>query len=192
MQNSYQVLERKGNQIDVTQIADRERLAHYLGTNRADYSALILDRYALQGQDLALILQQAQAERIQVFYRLILPVSEGKNLRLERQKLPAQGVEADYYAVQAIAEPGAGQRLQVSIFCDQREFSELEYGTRLYAEVARHILHKRRSNEHYPCYITDLDLSAIDPAGVLQTVQYLRYRQQLEDALNAAMQAISD
>ncbi|WP_339650979.1 class I adenylate cyclase [Halopseudomonas pelagia] len=256
VQNSYQVLERKGNQIDVTQIADRERLAHYLGTNRADYSALILDRYALQGQDLALILQQAQAERIQVFYRLlpqfqaditvldelgsawthrqayrdettlllpllrflhsvrlrrqvnlslesslreepiqlttILPVSEGKNLRLERQKLPAQGVEADYYAVQAIAEPGAGQRLQVSIFCDQREFSELEYGTRLYAEVARHILHKRRSNEHYPCYITDLDLSAIDPAGVLQTVQYLRYRQQLEDALNAAMQAISD
>ncbi|MFO7704832.1 MAG: hypothetical protein R6V43_06830, partial [Halopseudomonas sp.] len=78
------------------------------------------------------------------------------------------------------------------IFCNQREFSELEYGTQLYTEVARHILNKRRSHEDYPCYITDLDLSALDPAGGMQTVQYLRYRQQLEDALNAAMQALRD
>ncbi|MBQ0744572.1 MAG: class I adenylate cyclase [Pseudomonas sp.] len=254
VQNSYQVLERKGSQIDITQIADRERLGRYLGNNRADYSALTLDRYALQGQDLALVLQQAQAGRIQVFYRLlpqrqaevtvldelgsvwnhrqsyrdertlllpllrflhsvrlrkqvnlslesslreepiqlaaILPASEGRALRLEQQALPAQGVEADYYAVQAIAEPDEGQRLQVSIFCDQREFSELEHGTRLYSEVAQHILKKRRSDEDYPCYITDLDLSAIDPAGSMQTVQYLRYRQQLEDSLNAAVQSL--
>lgn len=254
VQNSYQVLERKGNQIAITQIADRERLARYLGNNRADYSPLVLDRYALQGQDLALILQQAQAERLQVFYRLmaqsqaeitvldelgsvwthrqayrdettlllpllrflhstrvrrqvnlsletslreepvqlmaIVPASEGQSVRLVPQALPMQGVEADYYAVQAIAEPHEGQRLKVSIFCNQREFSELEYGAQLYAEVARHILQQRRSNEAYPCYITDLDLSAIDPAVTLQTVQYLRYRQQLEDGLNKAMQAL--
>lgn len=256
VQNSYQVLERKGNRIAITQIADRQRLARYLGNNRPDASALVLDRYALQGQDLAMVLQQAQAGHIQVFYRLlpqrqaeitvldelgsvwshrkrfrdertlllpllrflhsvrlrrqlnlslesslreapiqlsaILPASQGQTLRLEQQSLPAQGVEADYYAVQAIAEPDAGQHLKVSIFCNQREFSELEYGTQLYTEVARHILNKRRSHEDYPCYITDLDLSAIDPAGSMQTVQYLRYRQQLEDALNAAMQALRD
>ena len=120
----------------------------------------------------------------------IVPASEGQSVRLVPQALPMQGVEADYYAVQAIAEPHEGQRLKVSIFCNQREFSELEYGAQLYAEVARHILQQRRSNEAYPCYITDLDLSAIDPAGTLQTVQYLRYRQQLEDGLNKAMQAL--
>ena len=49
---------------------------------------------------------------------------------------------------------------------------------------------RRRDREPYPCYITDLDLSAVDPGGRMQTVRYLRYRQQLETALNDAMQAL--
>lgn len=255
VQNRYQVLERKGTQIGITELGDRERLVRYLGARRSEYSPLVLDRYALQGQDLALILQQAEPGRIQVFYRLlsqqqaeltvldelgavwthrqdyryedtlllpllrflhsirlrrqshlslehslreepihllaILPPGEGRPLRLEPQRLPAQGVEADYYAVQAIAEPGDNQRLRVSIFCEQREFSELEYGAQLYREVAQHILGRRQSDEAYPCYITDLDLSAIDPTASMQTVQYLRYRQQLEDALNAALRGVN-
>ncbi len=89
--------------------------------------------------------------------------------------------------MQAIAERGDDQSLKVSIFCGQREFSELDHGADLFAAAARHILHRRAGQEAYPCYITDLDLSAIDPTGIMQTVHYLRYRQQLEDALNAAM-----
>ncbi|MFN3581493.1 MAG: adenylate cyclase, partial [Pseudomonas sp.] len=129
-------------------------------------------------------------EAIQLY--MLLPATEGQMPRLEQQRLPAQGVEADYYAVQAIAEPDEGQRLQVSIFCEQREFSELDHGTQLYTEVARHIMQQRRSHDDYPCYITDLDLSAIDASGSMQTVQYLRYRQQLEDALNQAMRELRD
>jgi len=100
-------------------------------------------------------------------------------------------MDPDIYAVQAIAEPGGSRGPRVTIFCDHREFSELEYGERLYREVASHILGQRRHREAYPCYITDLDLSAIDPGGRMQTVQYLRYRQQLETALNDAMQALA-
>lgn len=77
----------------------------------------------------------------------------------------------------------------MTIFCDQSEFSQLEYGDQLYAAAARHILGRRRSLEVYPCYITDLDLSVLDQTGNLHTVQYLRYRQQLEDTLNAALEA---
>ncbi|MFN3581666.1 MAG: class I adenylate cyclase [Pseudomonas sp.] len=47
VQNHYQVLERKGNQIEVTELPDRERLGRYLGSNRPDYSELVLDRFAL-------------------------------------------------------------------------------------------------------------------------------------------------
>jgi len=89
--------------------------------------------------------------------------------------------------VQAIAETGDDQSLKVSIFCGQREFSELDYGPELFCAAARHILGQRAGIDDYPCYITDLDLSAVDPSGGMQTVHYLRYRQRLEDALNAAM-----
>ncbi len=251
IQNSFQILERKEGQIDITHLADRERLMRYLGTGRTSYSALALDRFALQGQDTALMLQQARAGEIQVFYRLlpdrqaeisvldelgalwrtrqacrdeqtlllpllrflhsirlrrqinqslevslreeplslyaIRPAAEGLPLRLEAQRVPSQGIETDYYAVQAIAEPGNDQSLKVSIFCGQKEFSELDHDADLFSAAARHILHQRAGTENYPCYITDLDLSAVDPAGSMQTVHYLRYRQRLEDALNAAM-----
>ena len=79
------------------------------------------------------------------------------------------------------------QRLKVTIFCGQKEFSELDHGATLFGAAAEHILQQRTRTEKYPCYITDLDLSAIDPTGNMQTVNYLRYRQQLEDALNTAM-----
>lgn len=117
----------------------------------------------------------------------IRPAADGMPLRLEPQRIPNRGVETDYYAVQAIAETGDDQSLKVSIFCGQREFSELDHGADLFAAAARHILQQRAGADEYPCYITDLDLSAIDPTGSMQTVHYLRYRQRLEDALNAAM-----
>jgi len=53
--------------------------------------------------------------------------------------------------------------------------------------VARRILEQRREAQRYRCYITDLDLSGIlgDTHG--QTILFLRYKAQLEDSLNAAM-----
>ncbi len=53
--------------------------------------------------------------------------------------------------------------------------------------MARHILDRRRGQERYPCYITDLDLSAMREGGELQTVHFLRYKQSLEQALNRAL-----
>jgi adenylate cyclase class 1 len=59
--------------------------------------------------------------------------------------------------------------------------------------VARHILDQRQSRERYPCYITDLDLGQLMPTDKLsssQTSDYLRQKQTLESALNAALQSI--
>lgn len=251
VQTGYRLLEWRDEQISMLELEDRNALLQQLGRSRPQHSKLALDEYALQGQDLALILQHDQPGRIQLFYRIkpqwqveislldergalwshqqsyrdeqtmllpllrflngirlrrqakvslenslwegeiqihaVLPAHDGNPLRLEPRPLPAAGTNPDYYPVQAIAEPVGKQRFNVTIFCDHREFSELEHGPRLYAEVAKHILSQRQNQEAYPCYITDLDLSAIDPADRMQTAQYLRYRQQLEGALNEAM-----
>ncbi|MOA06704.1 hypothetical protein D3C78_1263590 [compost metagenome] len=54
--------------------------------------------------------------------------------------------------------------------------------------MARHILAQRREAERYPCYITDIDLSRILGEGQAQTIHYLRYKAELESALNRALQ----
>jgi len=63
-EQAYQCWSAKGNQIAINaELPTRERLARYLGqTTAAGYSPLVArNRYALARQDLALILQQAQA-----------------------------------------------------------------------------------------------------------------------------------
>ncbi len=253
IQNGFKILERGEEQISIIDLADQERLVRYLGNRSAAHRRLVLDPYALRGQDLAIILQRDEPGCIQIFYRLlssdqaettlldergsvwrtrhgyrdektllvpllrflhsirvrkqtamsletsisqgeimlfqIQPATDGNPLRLARQELPETGIEADFLEVQAIAEPTRDQKLKVTIFCDGREFSQLEYGAELFAAVAHDILEQRHGADNYPCYITDLDLSAVDPTGSMQTVQYLRYRQQLEDALNAQVTA---
>ena len=253
VQNSFRLLERRADQIDIIELSGQDKLIKHLGNRCPDYSPLRLDSYALQGHDLARILQHGRPGCIQIFYRLlanfeaeislldergalwrsrqnyrdentllvpllrflhsirvrkqstmslehsisqseiliyhIQPALEGNPLRLEQIAMPNEGIETEFFPVQAIAEPAGSQKLKVTIFCDHREFSQLEYGEELFAVVAAHILSRRRSLDIYPCYITDLDLSAVDPTGSMQTVQYLRYRQQLEDALNAEVDA---
>ena len=84
--------------------------------------------------------------------------------------------------MQAIVEPLDADRVHVTLYCNHREFSELEYGGELFASVARHILSQRSEAERYPCYITDLDLSRVLGEGHAQTVHYLRYKAELESS----------
>ena len=104
------------------------------------------------------------------------------------------GLHCSYFNVQAIAEPSEDKQMVFNIYCDQQEFTSLEWGEQLYSTVARFILARRQSNERYPCYITDLDLSgALIPSnqpGAIQTIDYLRYKHLLERGLNNALQAL--
>ncbi|AGI26656.1 adenylate cyclase [Pseudomonas sp. ATCC 13867] len=227
-------------------------LIEHLGDTPQGGGFLQLDRHALEGEDLALILPLGRVDCVQVFYRLdeghaeisvldernalwrrrqpydseeslllplqrflqsvqyrrnaMLPLQEGQGTvgaeilfyevlpnghprtrRIERRSAP-QALEAlPYYNVQAIIEPGDGQRARTTLYCNHREFSELEYGDGLFQAVAKHILGQRSGQERYPCYITDLDLTAMQDGGELQTVHFLRYKQSLEQALNRAL-----
>jgi adenylate cyclase class 1 len=98
-----------------------------------------------------------------------------------------------FFNVQAIGHRNTNNEIVFDIFCDQQEFLSNELGPELIASAAKYILSKRNSNERYPCYITDLDLSRCidDTAGQsIQTIQYLRHKHQLEKQLNRALENI--
>jgi adenylate cyclase, class 1 len=251
----YHVLQLTPGQVSHAVLGDLPALLDHLGGEQELYSPLHLDRHALDGDDLALILPMGRPQCIQLFYRLhestgdaeltlldeynalwrrrlpfrdeqslltplqrflqsllyrrnamlpldsgdagpaleilyyqLLPAAPLRAQRLERRPPPQAPVSHPFYDVQAILEPGDGRQPHVTLYCNHREFSELEYGRELYRAVARHILAQRAGGERYPCYITDLDLSALLASQQAQTVHYLRYKSELEDALNAALQ----
>ena len=80
--------------------------------------------------------------------------------------------------------------MHVTLYCNQKEFSELDHGDQLYAVVAREIIEQRRDAQRYRCYITDLDLSDLLADGQGSSILYLRYKQELERLLNQALAAV--
>lgn len=251
----YHLLDLVPGQVQHTALKDLPALLEHLGLERPHYSELHLDRSALEGEDLALILPSGRAQCIQVFYRLneanaiaelsvldehnalwqqrmpfrdeqslltplqrflqsvlyrhnaLLPLDNPQSnpsldilyyrlepdaplraQRLERRPAPRSPISHPFYDVQVIVEPGEGKRAHVTLYCNHREFSELQYAGDLFAAVAQHILAQRSGGARYPCYITDLDLSGVLAEGHTQTVHYLRYKSRLEEALNNALQ----
>ena len=95
------------------------------------------------------------------------------------------------FVVKAIAHPQPNNTMVFDFSCDNQQFSGASFGQQLYLVVAQHILKLRHSNENYPVYITDLDLSLcatqISENGRLSTSHYLKIKNRLEFKLNEAI-----
>ncbi|KAA8699301.1 class I adenylate cyclase [Pseudomonas proteolytica] len=133
---------------------------------------------------------QQPSGALQVLYYQLLPSAGGRARRVEPRPAPQTPANKPFYDVQAIIGKGSPGQVGITLYCNQREFSELEFGDQLFAVVAQEIVGQRRETERYRCYITDLDLS-----GLLGDVQspsnlYLRYKAELEQALNQALNQI--
>ncbi|MCW2269095.1 Adenylate cyclase [compost metagenome] len=124
---------------------------------------------------------------LEVLYYQLTPAGPGKARTATSRPVPSLGVETRFYDVQAIVQPGIGDAVQVTLYCNQREFSALEHGDQLYVMVAREIIEQRRETERYRCYITDLDLSGLLADGQGSSLLYLRYKGELERSLNEAL-----
>ncbi|MFC6337197.1 class I adenylate cyclase [Pseudomonas sp. CCM 7891] len=127
---------------------------------------------------------------LQTLYYQLLPSGSGGARRAEPRPAPQAPANKPLYDVQAIISKNAPGQGGITLYCNQREFSELEFGDQLFAAVAQEIIGQRRETEHYRCYITDLDLS-----GLLGDVQspsslYLRYKAELEQSLNEALSQV--
>ncbi len=98
-----------------------------------------------------------------------------------------------YVSLQVIGDKIDGKDI-FTIYCQEREFSTLEYGEQIYYEVASHVLSKRKSGEKYPIYITDLDLSKslLDmDMKQLQTFHYLKYKKEIESYLSKVFELLT-
>jgi adenylate cyclase, class 1 len=80
------------------------------------------------------------------------------------------------------------QGIHYTIYCNEEEFSSLNYGNQLFLAAYQHILEFRLSKQNYPVYISDIDLPLsafhIDSLEQLQTIHYLNYKQKIEGKLN--------
>lgn len=112
-------------------------------------------------------------------------------LRLKVQEPGLLGPPIDYLSIQVISEEAPDGQTRYTVYCRDREFSSLQFGTELFREVARFIVEQRTSGERYPIYITDLDISGMgyDHEGELQrqTIHYLNYKKTFEEQLNRAL-----
>jgi adenylate cyclase class 1 len=76
-----------------------------------------------------------------------------------------------------------------TVYCNEQEFSSLNYGTQVFYVAYQYILTFRRNQEAYPVHISDIEmpLSAfrIDSPKQLQTIHYLNYKQKIEDKFNS-------
>ena len=117
---------------------------------------------------------------------------DGK-LIAEHKLPPESGYQGHYMGIQVIADHLNEHNQDITLYCDNREFSYMEYGEKLYTEVAQFVLATRTRNEHYPIYITDMDLTTATPQqdnSGKQTVHYLNYKKLIEKRLNLAMDAL--
>ncbi len=271
IQRQFYCLQFDNKQPVIDTVGNEDNLLVYLGRAQSHYSPIVLDRYCLSQSPLAVIVQRAQPDIIQVFYlpkddtadvfvidemgslyffntafrdekTLLSPLDQfiqsmlfrrssesegfgiksglgasldndfdidsfdlsqfeleyyqlhqtGNQFRATRRNIIGEMTGSNFFNVQAIADLDANGRLLFNIYCDQQAFTELELGKDLFNTVARFILSKRQSQERYPCYITDLDLSRHEDNNQkkIQTVTYLQHKQRLEKALNHALQTV--
>lgn len=260
--DEYLLVQFFQQQPQISRFASYPDLLEKLASPQAEYSPLVVDRYALLDQPLKLLCEAASQPGIHLYYQVneragdqsanitlldekaslftttmpyhnrrtllrplhyfIRSVLTRQNLVADLTREPASHYELHFYelrgnpgqgrgyleprsiasdinelafvSIQVIAEPGEETGISYTIYCDQREFSELELGADLFREVAGYILSQRRGGERYPCYITDLDLTQcrdlIAPQGGLQLSHYLRIKAELEQLLNRALEKI--
>ncbi len=112
--------------------------------------------------------------------------------RLQRQA-PEFSEASGYFSLQVLADVDEDGKTAFTLYCEDQEFSTLEYGRGLFEAVVSHILQRRRGQAGYPIYITDISLAPAilgeNGAGRVQTVHFLTYKQRIEEQLNKTLQA---
>ena len=84
--------------------------------------------------------------------------------------------------IDSIQEP-----LSYRVYCNEQEFSSLEYGSEIFDHIADFILALRSEHTPYSLYISDIDIP-MSADGQLQSLHYLQYKTGFEKKLNAALQ----
>jgi len=138
--------------------------------------------------------ETAPKKTVVEFYQVV--VKRSGKIHLIRSDMPTDSDNNVYFNIQVIGDFISDIKPTFSIYCDQKEFTSLEYGEQVFDEVARHVLERRKSGAHYPIYITDIDLPRTllgnDPGNHVQTIHFLNYKKNIEEKLNTALARFSE
>lgn len=123
--------------------------------------------------------------------------SRGGKPKIVKRVVPRFKRTSDYFSVQVIGELAEGGKPVFKIYCDNQEFTSLEYGMNLFKEVAKYVLSRRQSGQLYPIYITDIDLPKSmvgmnSGAAQAQTITFLTQKKNIEFKLNEALNDLND
>lgn len=117
---------------------------------------------------------------------------QGNKFTYERQEKNTDG-RSRYFSVQVIGDV-IENSTAFTIYCNDEEFSSLDYGKDLFKEVAMYVLKERSGDQRYPIYITDVDLSPslVGAKGgeQVQAIDYLKYKKRIEMKLNSELQKL--
>ena len=187
-----------GSNVDIYILDEKGSLFHH-NTSFFNSDAL-LNQYDLFFTSMLnrknILLNSGDAENqpgISIEYFEIMRDDAG-NQRLDRKSVKRTAIRVPYLPVQVIGDVTPEGKPSYTIFCNEKEFSVLEHGDDVYKKVASYVVQQRKGAEHYPIYITDLDLSLVileaDSIENIQTVHYLVHKKQIEDNLIKAMREI--
>lgn len=97
-----------------------------------------------------------------------------------------------FFSLQVIVDSDEDNKTTFTVYCEEMEFSSLNYGNRLFDEVVKHIIVKRPSGETYPIYITDISMSSdlLSKGGVekVQAAHFLQYKERFEGHLKQVLE----
>jgi adenylate cyclase class 1 len=118
-----------------------------------------------------------------------------KNKKGEMRLIPREYDEVsqaqNFYNLHVVADILEGGETTFTLYCNNKEFTSLEFGDQVFKEVAKDVLSHRKSGSSYPIHITDIEFSrpqmGKDATAYLQTVYFLIYKRSIEENLNQAL-----
>jgi len=117
----------------------------------------------------------------------------GKNYTAKPIEVSDDPDQSSYFNIQVLGDLAENNQTNLTIYCEDFEFSTVEYGEHIFAAVANHVVKQRKGGATYPIYITDIDLSRSlffeSDVRRLQSVHYLEYKKRIEIRLNETMTA---
>ncbi|OZG74632.1 adenylate cyclase [Hahella sp. CCB-MM4] len=125
------------------------------------------------------------------FYQLL---NDSKGYKPTPVRVMSQQGFGKYIEVQAIGNLTEKDRLGFNLYCEHQEFSMLEYGEQVVGALAHYLQGRFDHRPPLPCYLTDLSLphSLAGESLRLQTIEYVKYKLELESSINAARQLPTD
>ncbi len=112
-------------------------------------------------------------------------------LILEEQFSKLQSMPSQFFRIQVIADLNKDGSRRYIIYANDKEFNSFEYGRNIYTKVAEEVISTRKSQQRYPIYITDIDLSPelkeAESSHGIQATQLLKFKYEIERRLNQAI-----